>query len=257
MFTHHRSVLVVAAGCLALSACSGGPRSVAADRSPAGTQAPGAPATARTGPAPSPSVPLPKPGAAGEVPDTARLRQLVLQPGEVPGVLAPEHGIRDVHPSELRLDNPTQPGPAPCGTMWALLGQRGAQAAVAQTFDSDEPGTPQATFLASHAGTGAATSFAQLRSAVADCPPHGYEGREATVRVEDLDAAGFPEDTIRIRITVHEEGSGAPDEVLDRIVSRVGVCVVDMVGMGPDPHPRLAEQPALRQIQRLRAAQGL
>ncbi|MFG2332843.1 hypothetical protein ACGFMM_24895 [Streptomyces sp. NPDC048604] len=141
--------------------------------------------------------------------------------------------------------------------MWGLLNQKGAQAAVAQTFDSAEPGSPQVTLLASHSATGAATTFAQLRAAVAACPSDSYGGRKATVRYEDLDSAGFPEDTIHIRMTFIEEGSDEPAEVMDRIVARVGVCIVDMLQMGPESYPRLSEGPVLRQIERLRAAQGL
>ncbi|MFF4012553.1 hypothetical protein [Streptomyces sp. NPDC001717] len=86
--------------------------------------------------------------------------------------------------------------------MWALLGQQtGAQAAITQTFQSGAPEKPQVTFLASCAGTGAATTFAELRSTVAACPSDDSDDHKATVRYEDLDREGFPEDTIRIRMT--------------------------------------------------------
>ncbi|MFG2292434.1 hypothetical protein [Streptomyces sp. NPDC048603] len=257
MFKRHLPVVAAAVGCLVLSACSGVPGSATDGHGPVGTPTPATPSGARTPPAPSSSVPLPTRGAAGAIPDTARLRQLVLQPGEADGVQGPGAGVHDMHPSELDGDAGAEVGPAPCRTMWALLNQRGAQAAVTQTFGSVPPGNPQVTFLASHAGTGATTAFGQLRAALAACPPHASDGRKATVRYEDLDAAGFPEDTLRIRITVQDEGSDQPADVFDRIVARVGVCIVDMVGMGPEPQPRLAEQPVLRQIQRVRAAQGL
>ncbi|MFD7260497.1 hypothetical protein [Streptomyces sp. NPDC059874] len=185
------------------------------------------------------------------------MRELVLQPGEAAGVTDLQHGVRDVHPSELRPLPQTERSPAPCATMWALLNQKGAQAAIAQTFDSNEPGSPQVTLLASHPATGAATTFAQLRSAVAACPTDGSDDRKATVRYEDLDKAGFPEDTIHIRMTFVAEGSDEPADVIDRIVARVGVCIVDMSGVGPEPYPGLSEVPVLRQIERLRAAQGL
>ncbi|MFJ3925419.1 hypothetical protein [Streptomyces sp. NPDC090022] len=210
MFT--RRVLVpVAAGCLLLAGCTGGP----ADD--------------------------PSSGTAAAVPDTARLRKMVLQPGGA-------GEVRDVHPAELR---PVGEGETPCATMWALLGQRGAQAAITQALPSDEPGQPQMTFLAAHAD--AEATFARLRSALEACPTDSSDGDKATVRYEELDGAGFPEDAIRIRITVHS----APAKILDRIVVRVGACIVDMVGTGREPYPRLGEQPVLRQIERLKAGQGL
>ncbi|MFJ9344345.1 hypothetical protein ACIRP0_34455 [Streptomyces sp. NPDC101733] len=140
--------------------------------------------------------------------------------------------------------------------MWALFGQRGAQAAITQTFDSNEPGNPQVIFLASYSGTGATTAFARLRSAINACPSDGEDGRTATMRSEDLDKAGFPDDTIRVRITTVEEGSNEPAEIIERVVARVGRCIVDIAGMGPDPQPPLADESVLRQIQRLRVAQG-
>ncbi|WKD31123.1 hypothetical protein [Streptomyces xanthophaeus] len=255
MLKRHVSVLMVAAGCLVLSACSGGQASVTAGQAPAGTQK--APSAPQTDPAPSSSVPLPTRGAAGAIPDAPRLRELALQPGEAAGVPDPERGIRDLDSSELRPLPRTEASSAPCPTMWELLRQKGAQAAVSQTFDSGEPGSPQMTFLASYTGTGAATAFAQLRTAVAACPSDDSDERKATARYEDLDKAGFPEDTIHIRMTFEDEGSAEPVEVLDRIVARVGVCIVDMTTMGPEPYPSISEAPALRQIERLRAAQGL
>ncbi|WP_406865176.1 hypothetical protein ABZO31_33805 [Streptomyces sp. HUAS MG47] len=199
---------------------------------------------------------MPKRGAVGEIPDNARLRELVLQPGEAAGVPDPQSGIRDLLPSERRPLTQAEASAA-CPTMWALLNQRGAQAAIAQTLDSGAPGSPRLTLLSSYSASGAATTFARLRSAVAGCSYDGSEGRKATVRYEDLDRAGFPEDTIHIRMTFVEEGSDKPADVLDRIVARVGVCVVDMVAMGSEPYPRVSEDPVLRQIERLRAAQGL
>ncbi len=206
--------------------------------------------------APSPSVALPTRGAVGEIPNTQQLRELLLQPGEAAGVPDPQYGVRDMHRSELR-PLPTKPSPAPCPTMWGLLNQKGAKAAVSQTFEAVEPGSPSITFLASHSATGAAATFARLRTAVAACPMDDSADRKATVRYEDLDAKGFPKDTIRIRMTFTEEGSGKPADVIDRIVSRVGVCIVSMLGMGPEPYPRLSEGSVLRQIERLQAAQGL
>ncbi|MFB6560980.1 hypothetical protein ACFCYH_19270 [Streptomyces sp. NPDC056400] len=185
------------------------------------------------------------------------MRELVLQPGEAAGVSDPQHGVRDVDPSELRPLPRAEPSSTPCPTMWGLLNQKGARAAVAQTFDASGPGNPGVTLLASHSASGAATTFAQLRSAVAACPSDDSDERKATVRYEDLDKAGFPEDTIHIRMTFKEEGSDEPAEVMDRIVARVGACIVDMSAMGPEPYPRLSEAPVLRQIERLRAAQGL
>ncbi|MEU3721303.1 hypothetical protein [Streptomyces sp. NPDC031705] len=161
-----------------------------------------------------------------------------------------------MHPNELRPLSPAERS-TPCSTMWGLLRQHGAQAAISQTFDTDEPGTPQVNLLASHTAAGAETVFSQLRSAVAACPSAGEDGRTVAVRYEDLDGTGFPEDTIRIRMTITDEGATEPPEVIDRIVTRVGVCIADLSGMGPEPYPRLAQGPALRQIERLRAAQGL
>ncbi|MFF4010626.1 hypothetical protein [Streptomyces sp. NPDC001717] len=254
MFTRHVPVVLVAAGCLVLSACSGGQASVTADHAPAGTEQTSS--TPQPSSTPSSHIPLPTRGAVGEVPDTARLRELVLQPGEAAGVPNPQMGIRDVHPSELKPLPRT--GSSPCATMWAILRQQtGAQAAITQTFQSGATENPQVTFLASYAGTGAATTFAELRSAVAACPSDDSDGRKGTVRYEDLDRGGFPEGTIRIRMTFAEEGSDQPADVFDRIVARVGVCIVDVVSMGPEPHPPLAEAPVLRQIERLRAAQGV
>ncbi|MFE2527980.1 hypothetical protein ACFXEL_27495 [Streptomyces sp. NPDC059382] len=137
-----------------------------------------------------------------------------------------------------------------------MFEHRGAQAAVAQTFDPNEPADPQVNSLASYAGTGAETAFARLREAVAACPTDSGNGTKVTVTFEDLDTAGFPEDTIRIRITTAEANS-AGNYVVDKIVTRVGVCILDTSGLGPEPHPRLAEQPVLRQVERLRAGQGL
>ncbi|MFD3699622.1 hypothetical protein ACFWUZ_26410 [Streptomyces sp. NPDC058646] len=138
-----------------------------------------------------------------------------------------------------------------------MLNQRGAKAAITQTFRPGDPGNPKVTFLASHSGTGAATAFAELRSAVAACPATGSGTRNGTVQYEDLDGPGYPEDTIRIRMTITEEGSDEPADISERIVARVGVCIVDMTGMGPEPYPRLADEPLLRQIKRLQSAQGL
>ncbi|RKT08582.1 hypothetical protein BX286_6687 [Streptomyces sp. 3211.6] len=242
------TVLSAAAGCLLLTACSGGAAGAASAQ----------PAAVRTDPSRSPSAGLPQQRAAGEVPDTARLRELVLRPGEDAGVPDPAYGIRDVHPSEFGLVPGGDAYPAACRTMWALIGHKGAQAAIAQTFTSKRPGEPSVNFLASHAGTGATTAFAQLREAASACPQHGSDGRTATVATEDLHGAGFPEDAIRIRITVHEEGSSEPDDISDRIVARVGACIVDMSGLWSQPQTRLAEAPVLRQIERLRAGgQGL
>ncbi len=89
------------------------------------------------------------------------------------------------------------------------------------------------------------------------CIRDDSDERKATARYEDLDRAGFPEDTIHIRMTFKEEGSDEPVDVIDRIVARVGVCIVDVAAMGPEPYPSLSEGPVLRQIERLRAAQGL
>ncbi|MFD6878253.1 MULTISPECIES: hypothetical protein [unclassified Streptomyces] len=259
MFDRRAAVLAaVLSGCLVLPACSAPPAVVTADPSRVGTPAAGtAPATSSaesTGPAPSPAVELPTPDAVGGVPDAARLAQLVLQRGEAVGVPGPDE-VREAHPSELRPLTPEERA-NPCTTMWALLRQHGARAAVTQTFTADAPGEP-VHFLASYAGTDAQTTFAQLRTALAACPRQNDEGREATVRYEDLDGAEFPEDTVRIRMTFRDEGSQAPSEVMERIVTRVGVCISDLVGMGPEPHPPVSEQAVLRQIQRLRAAQGL
>ncbi|MCX5078444.1 hypothetical protein OG321_39050 [Streptomyces sp. NBC_00424] len=110
--------------------------------------------------------------------------------------------------------------------------------------------------LASYAGTGAETAFAQLRAAVAACPSDSGNGTKVAVTYEDLDTAGFPEDTIRIRITT-VEADPAHNSVVAKIVTRVGVCILDTSGLGPEPHPRLTEQPVLRQVERLRAGQGL
>ncbi|MFD6880176.1 MULTISPECIES: hypothetical protein [unclassified Streptomyces] len=203
---------------------------------------------------PTPSVALPTPGAPGEIPDTARLRQLALQQGETAGVREGEHGTRDVHPGELTPLSPTQLS-APCSTMWGLFSRRGAHAAVAQTFDTDEPGSPGMNLLSSYLS--AETVYTQLREAVAACPSVHENGTLVTVRYEDLDKPGFPEDTIRIRMTVIDDGSTAPANVIDRIVTRVGACMADLSGLGPEPYPRLSEGAALRQVERLRAAQGL
>lgn len=258
-FDRRAAVLVaVLAGCLVLPACSGPPTVVAAKPSRVGTPAAGtAPAASSaesTGPAPSPSVELPTPDAVGGVPDTARLLQLVLQRGEAVGVPGPDE-VREAHPSELRPMTPEERA-NPCTTMWALLRQKGARAAITQMFTADAPGDP-VHFLASYSGTGAETTFAQLRTALAACPRQNDEGREVTVRYEDLDGAEFPEDTVRIRMTFRDEGAQAPSEVMERIVTRVGACISDLVGMGPEPHTPVSEQAVLRQIQRLRAAQGL
>ncbi|MEU8502230.1 hypothetical protein AB0C86_36780 [Streptomyces lavendulae] len=255
MFKRHVSALMVATGCLLLSACSGTTQSAAAGHAPGATRSPVAPSAPQTGKASSSSVALPKPGAAGAIPDTARLRELVLQPGEAAGVPNGESGIREVNPGEL-TPLPQTPPPAPCKAMWAEFEQRGAQAAIAQTFDSNGPADPRVNSLASYAATGAETAFAQLRAAVAACPSDSANGNKVTVAYEDLDKAGFPEDTIRIRITSIEDNP-ADNYVVDKIVTRVGVCIVDTSGMGKEPHPRLAEEPVLRQIERLRAGQGL
>lgn len=140
--------------------------------------------------------------------------------------------------------------------MWAVFAHRGAQAAVAQTFDSNGPADPRVNSLASYAGTGAETAFGQLRAAVAACPSDSTNGNEVTVSYEDLDKEGFPKGTIRIRIT-SAEANPADSYVVDKIVTRVGVCIVDTTATGPEPQPRLAEEPVLRQIERLRAGQGL
>lgn len=255
MFKRHASVLTAAVGCLVISACTNSPQSAADGHVPAATQSPVAPSASQTGKAFSSSVALPKPAAAGAIPDTARLRELVLQPGEAAGVPEGESGIRDVNPGELAPLPQTTP-PAPCKEMWAGFEHRGAQAAIAQTFDSNGPTDPRVNFLASYAGTGAEKAFAQLRAAVAACPSDNGNDSKVTVAYEDLDKAGFPEDTIRIRITTVEENP-ADNYVVDKIVTRVGTCIVDTSGMGPEPHPRLAEDAVLRQIERLRAGQGL
>ncbi|MET9609308.1 hypothetical protein ABZZ17_30310 [Streptomyces sp. NPDC006512] len=229
---------------------------MSADRAPAGTRTPGTSSAPQTKPAPSPtpSVALPEPGAAGEIPDTARLRQLALQPGETAGVAEGESGSHPMHAGELRPLSPSELS-APCSAMWGLLSQRGARAAVSQTFATDTPGNPQVNFLASYAGAEAV--YTRLRSAVAACPSDSEDGRTVTVRYEDLDGAGFPEDTIRIRMTTTDEGSTGPADVIDRVVTRVGACIADLSGLGSEPYPRLAEGPVLRQIERLRTAQGL
>ncbi len=54
-----------------------------------------------------------------------------------------------------------------------------------------------------------------------------------------------------------DAGSTGPAEVIDRIVTRVGVCITDLSAAGAEPYPRVPEAPVLRQIDRLRAAQGL
>ncbi|MER6522042.1 hypothetical protein ABT246_34980 [Streptomyces sp. NPDC001553] len=253
MFKRHAFVLVGTTVCLVLAGCSIDPT---VEHAPAVTQAPGPPSASQREESPPSSVPLPSPGTAGEIPNTVRLRELALQSGEAPGVPSSGVGIRDVHPGELKPLPETQP-PAPCTLMWGLIGQRGAQAAITQTFDTTEPGNPTVTFLSSYSGTGATTTFARLRSAVAACPSDGSENRKATIRSQDLDKAGFPADTLRIQITVSTEGSDEPAEVMERIVARVGVCIVDMSGAGPEPYPGLSEEPVLRQIQRLQAAQDL
>ncbi|MFI8392951.1 hypothetical protein [Streptomyces sp. NPDC085540] len=99
---------------------------------------------------------------------------------------------------------------APCTAMWGLLGQRGAQAAVSQTFDTEEPGSPTVNFLSSYAGTDAVTVFVRLRTALAGCPSVEEDGRTVTIQYEDLDTGGFPEDTLRIRMTMTDAGSTAP-----------------------------------------------
>ncbi|MEV6683078.1 hypothetical protein AB0N09_40410 [Streptomyces erythrochromogenes] len=78
-----------------------------------------------------------------------------------------------------------------------------------------------------------------------------------TIRYEDLDTAGFPEDTLRIQMTMTDAGSTGPAEVIDRIVTRVGGCITDVGATGTEPCPGISETPVLRQIDRLRAAQGL
>ncbi|MFF2198414.1 hypothetical protein [Streptomyces sp. NPDC058157] len=247
MSKHHFSVLPAAVGCLLLAACSGGPAgSPTAAPTPARTQASG-----------PPSVPMPARGAAGEVPDNARLRELVLQPGEDGGVPDPDRGIRDVHPSEFGTYAATEGDPPACRTLWALFNHKGARAAIAQTFTSKRPGEPSVNFLASHPGTGAATAFAELREAAAACGPHGSDGTTSTVATEELHGSGFPEEAIRIRITIHEEGSAASNNISERIVARVGSCIVDMSGLWSQLQTRLGEAPVLRQIERLRAGQGL
>ncbi|MGW6877008.1 hypothetical protein ACWGHA_32285 [Streptomyces xanthophaeus] len=142
--------------------------------------------------------------------------------------------------------------------MIALLNERGAEAAISQTLgSSDEPGHAQVNTLTSYSGTGAATAFAELRSAAAACSSFGAGGRTSTVLYEDLDGPAYPEDTIHIRMTITEEGSDRPADVSDRIVARVGVCIASTTGMGPEPHPRVPDEPLLRQIERLQVAQGL
>ncbi|MEJ8640572.1 hypothetical protein WKI68_02245 [Streptomyces sp. MS1.HAVA.3] len=58
-------------------------------------------------------------------------------------------------------------------------------------------------------------------------------------------------------MTMTDAGSTGPAEVIDRIVTRVGVCVTDLSAAGTEPYPHVSETPVLRQIDRLRAAQGL
>ncbi|MFJ7779790.1 hypothetical protein [Streptomyces yangpuensis] len=247
------SAALVTAGCLLVSACGGTPgHGGAAGRPTDGTRTSAAPAPSK----PAPTAALPTPGAAGEIPDTARLAELALQPGETAGALEDggsthsldEVGGRPLSQAELAT---------PCTAMWGLLRQRGAHAAVSQTFDTDEPGSPTVNFLSSYPGTDAATVFGQLRTALAGCPSAEEDGRTVTVRYEDLDTAGFPEDTLRIRMTMTDAGSTGPAEVIDRIVTRVGVCITDLGATGTEPYPGISETPVLRQTARLRAAQGL
>ncbi|MEJ8640570.1 hypothetical protein WKI68_02235 [Streptomyces sp. MS1.HAVA.3] len=75
------SAALVTAGCLLLSACGGTPAPGGADRPTDGTRTSAAPVPSK----PTPTAPLPTPRAAGEVPDTARLVELALQPGETAG----------------------------------------------------------------------------------------------------------------------------------------------------------------------------
>ncbi|MFI8365178.1 hypothetical protein ACIGD1_34125 [Streptomyces sp. NPDC085612] len=246
------SAALVTAGCLLASACAGTPAPGSADRPADGTRTSAAAAPSK----PTPTAALPAPGAAGEIPDAARLAELALQPGETAGVLedgGSTHVLdwvegRPLSPAELR---------DPCTAMWGLLRQRGAQAAVSQTFDTEEQGSPTVNFLSSYPGTDAATVFGRLRTALAGCPSVEEDGRTVAIRYEDLDTAGFPEDTLRIRMTMTDAGSTGPAEVIDRIVARVGVCITDLSATGTEPYPSVSEAPVLRQIDRLRAAQGL
>ncbi|MFD7916783.1 hypothetical protein ACFV30_39855 [Streptomyces sp. NPDC059752] len=246
------SAALVTAGCLLLSACGGTPAPGGADHPTDGTRTSAAPAPSK----PAPTAPLPTPRAAGEVPDTARLVALALQPGETAGVREDGGSTRSLDEVEVRPLSPAELS-APCTAMWGLLGQRGAHAAVSQTFDTEEAGSPTVNFLSSYAGTDAVTVFGRLRTALAGCPSVEEDGRTVTIRYEDLDAVGFPEDTLRIRMTMTDAGSTGPAEVIDRIVTRVGVCVTDLSATGTEPYPGVSETPVLRQIDRLRAAQGL
>ncbi|THA86758.1 hypothetical protein [Streptomyces sp. A0592] len=246
------SASLVTAGCLLLSACAGTPAPGSADRSADGTRTSAAPAPSK----PAPTAALPAPGAAGGVPDTARLMELALQPGETAGVAEDGGSIYSLTAGEVRPLPPADLS-VPCTAMWGLLRQRGAHAAISQTFDSEEPGSPTVGGLASYAGTDAATVFGRLRTALAGCPSVEEDGRTVTIRYEDLDTAGFPEDTLRIRMTMTDAGSTGPAEVIDRIVARVGVCITDLSAAGVEPYPRVSETPVLRQVDRLRAAQGL
>ncbi|MFE7094238.1 hypothetical protein [Streptomyces erythrochromogenes] len=246
------SAALVTAGCLLVSACGGTPAPGGAGRPTDGTRTSSAPAPSK----PAPTAALPTPGAAGEIPDAARLAELALQPGETAGVRedgGSTHSMdwidgRPLSPDELK---------DPCTAMWGLLRQRGAHAAVSQTFDTEEPGNPTVNYLSSYPGTDAVTLFGRLRTALAGCPSVEEDGRTVTIRYEDLDTAGFPEDTLRIRVTMTDAGSTGPAEVIDRIVTRIGACVTDLSALGTEPYPRVSEAPVLRQIDRLRAAQGL
>ncbi|MFC9825517.1 hypothetical protein ACFWG6_33745 [Streptomyces erythrochromogenes] len=248
------SAALVTAGCLLVSACGGTPAPGGADRPTSGPRTSAAPAPSK--PAPTAALPLPTPGAAGEIPDTTRLAELALQPGETAGVLEDGGSTHSLDEVEGRPLSPAELT-APCTAMWGLLRQRGAHAAVSQTFDTQEPGSPTVNFLSSYPGTDAATVFGQLRTALAGCPSVEEDGRTVTIRYEDLDTAGFPEDTLRIRMTMTDAGSPGPSEVIDRIVTRVGVCITDLGATGTEPYPGISETPVLRQIDRLRAAQGL
>ncbi|MEU4731997.1 hypothetical protein [Streptomyces sp. NPDC023588] len=77
--------------------------------------------------------------------------------------------------------------------------------------------------MSSYAGTDAVTVFGRLRTALAGCPSVEEDGRphgDDPVRRPRL--GGFPEDTLRIRMTTTDAGATAPAEVIDRIVTWVG-----------------------------------
>ncbi|MGW7450043.1 hypothetical protein [Streptomyces sp. NPDC054787] len=130
------SAALVTAGCLTLSACGGTPAPGGAARPTDGTRTSAAPAASK----PTPTAALPTPRAKGEIPDTARLVELALQPGETAGVREDGSSTRNLDKAEVRPLSAAELT-APCTALWGLLGQRGAHAAVSQTFDTEEPGS--------------------------------------------------------------------------------------------------------------------